>query len=41
MEDRAEGEARADVARRLDHGQTVPTGPTSYDIGSDDDPDTI
>jgi len=37
--DRAEGEARADVARRLDRGEPMPTGPTSYEIGSDDDPD--
>jgi GTP-binding protein len=37
--DRSEGEARADVARRLDRGETAPTGPTSYEIGSDDDPD--
>jgi GTP-binding protein len=40
--ERAEGEARADVARRLDRaetGSTGPTGPTSYEIGSDDDPD--
>lgn len=34
MEDRAEGETRADVARRLDHD-----GPLSYDIGGADDPD--
>ncbi|WP_109506487.1 GTPase ObgE [Nocardioides speluncae] len=33
MGERAEHEARADVARRVD------TGPTSYDIGSVDDPD--
>jgi len=36
MADRAEGETRADVARRLDRGET---GPTSYEIGSADDPD--
>jgi GTP-binding protein len=35
MPDRAEGETRADVARRLGTG----TGPTSYEIGSADDPD--
>jgi GTP-binding protein len=33
MADRAEGETRADVARRLD------AGPVSYQIGSDEDPD--
>jgi GTP-binding protein len=33
MVDRAEGETRADVARRLD------TGPVSYEIGSEEDPD--
>ncbi len=31
---RAEGETRADVARRFDHA-----GPEAYEIGSDDDPD--
>ena len=35
MPERGEAETRADVARRIDH----PTGPTSYEIGSDDDPD--
>ncbi len=37
MDERAENETRADVARRLD----IPTkyGPTSYDVGSADDPD--
>jgi GTP-binding protein len=35
MEDRAEGETRADVARRL---RPAP-GPTSYEIGGADDPD--
>ena len=38
MADRAEGEERADVARRLDRGETgpaMPTGPSSYEIGSD------
>ena len=47
MEGRAEGETRADVARRLDragkHGPTTPrgsgTGPMAYEIGSPDDPD--
>jgi len=34
LEERAEGETRADVARRLDHG-----GPMSYEIGGEDDPD--
>ncbi len=36
MTDRAEGEERADVARRLDRGETgpeMPTGPSSYEIG--------
>ncbi|WP_028636260.1 GTPase ObgE [Nocardioides sp. URHA0032] len=37
MDDRAEGETRADVARRLD--RPVTAGPTSYEIGSADDPD--
>ena len=35
MEERGEGETRADVARRVDQ----PAGPTSYEIGSADDPD--
>jgi GTP-binding protein len=43
MDDRAEGEARADVARRVDAGGTGadrrPSGPVSYEIGSADDPD--
>ena len=42
MSDRAEGEERADVARRLDRGETgpaMPTGPSSYEIGSPQDPD--
>ncbi len=38
MDDRAEGEARADVARRIDEVRR-PAGPTSYEIGSADDPD--
>jgi GTP-binding protein len=37
MGDRAEGETRADVARRLDRAEQH--GPTSYEIGSADDPD--
>ena len=36
MEERAEGETRADVARRLRQGGG---GPTSYEIGGADDPD--
>jgi GTPase len=36
MAERAEGEARADVARRVDAPKQ---GPMSYEIGSDDDPD--
>ncbi|WKN49802.1 GTPase ObgE [Nocardioides sp. Arc9.136] len=35
MDDRVEGETRADVARRLDR----PAGPTSYEIGTAEDPD--
>jgi len=38
MDDRAEGEARADVARRIDERRR-PSGPISYEIGSADDPD--
>jgi GTP-binding protein len=38
MPDRSESEARADVARRIDAAQR-PSGPTSYEIGSADDPD--
>jgi len=37
MEDRGEGETRADVARRLD--QPEPVGPMSYEIGGAEDPD--
>jgi GTPase len=37
LPERAEGESRADVARRLDRPETY--GPSSYDIGSDEDPD--
>ena len=36
MSGRAEGEARADVARRVDRTES---GPMSYEIGSADDPD--
>jgi len=46
MEDREEGEARADVARRLDRGERAAEkaaspgfGPMAYEIGSADDPD--
>ncbi|WP_110181808.1 GTPase ObgE [Nocardioides solisilvae] len=37
MAERGENETRADVARRLDRGESF--GPTSYEIGSADDPD--
>ncbi|GAB2460568.1 GTPase ObgE [Nocardioides hungaricus] len=37
MGDRAEGETRADVARRLDRPEAY--GPSSYEIGGADDPD--
>jgi len=37
MGERAEGETRADVARRL--GRPEQQGPTSYEIGTSDDPD--
>src|SRR3954471_5834864 len=37
MEERGEGETRADVARRLDRPEHH--GPTSYEIGGADDPD--
>ena len=37
MDERAEGETRADVARRIDKPET--NGPSSYVIGSKDDPD--
>ena len=40
MPDRGEHETRADVARRLDRAQRpMPAGPTSYEIGSEQDPD--
>ena len=38
LEDRAEGETRADVARRLREDSEA-TGPTTYEIGGTDDPD--
>ncbi len=38
MDSRAEGETRADVARRRDQPESY--GPASYEIGSDEDPDT-
>lgn len=44
MGDRGEGETRADVARRLDLSEReehVTAGPTSYEIGSEDDPDRL
>ncbi|HEU4811567.1 MAG TPA: GTPase ObgE [Nocardioides sp.] len=37
MDDRTETETRADVARRFDKPETY--GPTSYEVGSKDDPD--
>ncbi|SFC38874.1 GTP-binding protein [Nocardioides terrae] len=39
MDDREEGETRADVARRLDRAAQAPSGPMSYEIGSKEDPD--
>jgi GTP-binding protein len=41
MDERGEGEARADVARRLDESRRDKSGygPTSYEIGGADDPD--
>ncbi|QIG42216.1 GTPase ObgE [Nocardioides anomalus] len=44
MSERSEGEERADVARRLDEerrGRRTPAGPTSYEIGSEQDPDRV
>ncbi|WP_370037297.1 GTPase ObgE [Nocardioides sp.] len=41
MGDRLEGETRADVARRLDLERRGEGGPTSYDIGGEDDPDLL
>ena len=35
----SEAETRADVARRLRQDARAPAGPTSYEIGSEDDPD--
>jgi GTP-binding protein len=40
MPERAEGEARADVARRIDEVQR-PARPSGYEIGSADDPDRV
>ncbi len=37
MDERGESETRADVARRLDRPDEY--GPTSYEIGSEEDPD--
>ncbi len=39
LEGRAEGETRADVARRLRQADRPSFGPQSYEIGSSDDPD--
>ncbi len=39
LEDRAEGETRADVARRLRKADRPSFGPQAYEIGSSDDPD--
>ncbi len=39
MPERGEAEARADVARRIDAARRGTSGPVSYEIGSDDDPD--
>jgi GTP-binding protein len=39
MPERGEGEARADVARRVDEARRGGRGPMSYEIGSADDPD--
>jgi GTPase len=39
MPDRADAEARADVARRIDQARRGGSGPLSYEIGSSDDPD--
>jgi GTPase len=44
MAERAEGEERADVARRLDQQRRerhTPAGPSSYEIGSEQDPDRV
>ena len=44
MAERAEGEERADVARRLreqEKAEKPRTGPQSYEIGSADDPDAV
>jgi GTPase len=40
LAERAEGETRADVARRLDRPEEYgAAGPVAYEIGSEDDPD--
>jgi GTP-binding protein len=41
MPERADAEARADVARRIDESRRGGGGPLSYEIGSDDDPDRV
>jgi GTP-binding protein len=44
MEERGEGETRADVARRLDKAGRESggaSGPSSYEIGTADDPDWV
>ena len=41
MDDRAETESRADVARRIDQRNRPKFGPRSYVIGSADDPDRV
>ena len=41
MAERAETEARADVARRLDEQRKPRTGPMAYEIGGEDDPDRV
>ena len=42
MEERAENETRADVARRIDQGaRSSGVGPMSYEIGTADDPDWL
>ena len=41
MDDKAENESRADVARRLDERLKPRTGPMAYEIGGRDDPDRV
>jgi GTP-binding protein len=43
MDEREEGETRADVARRVREQERAdrPAGPTSYEIGGADDPDWL